>query len=132
MTDYPWFQTVCDLEHGKLQNVLICPWHDLWSFVEAGGDRGENWGRDAREALRRGNLPGYHLVNEAQQDGLSLTIGVVDFHEVYSTPTELVRQHAVRIAKRLRLNPPYREHLRRHLPDFSCESVCRWTFPASD
>lgn len=80
--------------------------------VRRGGtSRGDNWGRDARETLRRGNLPGYHLVNEAQQDGLTLPIGVVDFHEVYSAPTDLVRQHAVRMGKRLRLNPPYREHL---------------------
>lgn len=102
----------CDIEHGKIKSVLLCPWWDLWSFIDAAADRGEkNWGSDLREDLRRGNLPGYHLVNEAAQDGMRIGVGVVDFHEVYTAPTAQVKSFAKRVGKRLRLRPPYREHM---------------------
>lgn len=72
---------------------------------------GQNWGSRQREDLRRGNIPGYHLLNEANQDGLSLGLGIVDFHEVYTAPTGQARAFARQCGARLRLRPPYREHL---------------------
>ena len=101
----------CDIEEGKVTSVLLCPWWELWSFIDAAKAKGENWGKDIRDDLRKGNIPGYHLLNEASQDGLNIGLGVVDFHEIYTTPTELVREFAKVIEKRLRLLPPYREHL---------------------
>ncbi len=101
----------CDIEQGKATSLLLCPRWDLWDFVDAAGQKGQNWGSGIREELRKGNLPGYHLLNDAEQDGLSVRLGVVDFHEVYSAPTAVVREFTRRAGKRLRLLPPYREHL---------------------
>lgn len=102
----------CDIEHGKIKSLLLCPWWDLWRFVDAAPERGEtNWGSELREDLRRGNMPGYHLVNEASQDGMRIGVGVIDFHEVYTAPTAQVKSFAKRVGKRLRLRPPYREHM---------------------
>ncbi|MEX0717971.1 MAG: hypothetical protein WD066_15360 [Planctomycetaceae bacterium] len=102
----------CDIGHGKVRSLLLCPWWELWRFIEAAKERGEkNWGRDQREALRRGNLPGYHLLDSASFDDLRIGLGVVDFHEVYTAPTDRVREFAKQAVKRLRLCPPYREHL---------------------
>ncbi len=101
----------CDIQNGKIRSLLLCPVFDLWKFVEAAKAGGENWGADQREKLRHGNLPGYHLISDADQDGLSLPVSVVDFHEVYSAPTVLVRQFIATAGRRLRLCPPYKEHL---------------------
>lgn len=101
----------CDIEQGKADSILLCPWWGLWEFVDAATKKGENWGRDIRETLRRGNLPGYHLLNCASVDDLKLDCGVVDFREVYTSPTTSVRQFVRGCGKRLRLLPPYREHL---------------------
>lgn len=101
----------CDIAQNRVRSLLLCPWWDLWQFVETSKAKGENWGRDLREALRRGNLPGYHLLNDATQDGLVIDVGVVDFHEVYTAPTEQVREFVNHQGPRLRLCPPYREHL---------------------
>lgn len=101
----------CDIENEKVSSLLLCPRWDLWEFVDAAKTQGENWGGDQREALRRGNLPGYHLLNDASQDGITIGLGVVDFHEVYTAPAKLVRQFVAQAGKRLRLLPPYREHL---------------------
>ena len=101
----------CDIENNKVESLLLCPRWDLWSFVEESQARGENWGTKTRDALRKGNLPGYHLMDEAVQDGIQLGLGVVDFHHVYTAPTSYVRLHVAQSGKRLRLCPPYKEHL---------------------
>ena len=101
----------CDIEHGRTASLLLCPWWDLWSFVDAAIAQGANWGRAQRAALLRGNLPGYHLLDEAAVDELHLGLGIVDFHEVYTAPTGIVRASVENAGKRLRLLPPYREHL---------------------
>lgn len=101
----------CDIQHGKVKSLLLCPRWDLWDFIDAAELEGQNWGKKQREALQRGNLPGYHLLNEANQDGLGIGLGVVDFHEVYTAPTTRIREFAKECGKRLRLRPPYKEHL---------------------
>lgn len=101
----------CDIAQGKVPSLLLCPVWDLWKFVDAAKQSGVNWGSDQREALRRGNLPGYHLVNEANLEGFEMGLSIVDFHEVYTAPSEQVRIFASKIVLRLRLCSPYKEHL---------------------
>jgi hypothetical protein len=99
----------CDIEQGKSRSLILCPLIPLWEFVAAAKARNENWGSEIREKLRQGNLPGYHLLNDFPESGLSLT--VVDFHEVYTAPTTQVRRFVTSNPRRLRVCPPYREHL---------------------
>jgi len=101
----------CDLENDTVRSVLLCPLHELWFFVEAAKKRNENWGSEIREKLRQGNLPGYHLLNDANQDGIRMPLCVVDFHDVYTAPIQHVKRFAAVAMDRLRLCPPYREHL---------------------
>lgn len=101
----------CDIEHGKAESLLLCPWWDMWQFVEAAKAKGENWGSKIRDDLKKGNLPGYHLLNEANAEKLSVGLGIADFRTVYTAPTEFVREFAKGVGPRLRLMPPYREHL---------------------
>ena len=101
----------CDLENDKVRSVLLCPVYDLWLFVDEARKRNENWSGEIREKLRQGNLPGYHLLADANQDGLKLPLAVVDFHEVYTAPLQQLKQFVAATAGRLRLCPPYKEHL---------------------
>jgi hypothetical protein len=63
------------------------------------------------EDARRGNLPGYHLLAACDLPGFVRELRIVDFRRVYSLPLTFVRQRAARGGDRLRLLPPYREHL---------------------
>jgi hypothetical protein len=101
----------CDIVQRKVESLLLCPCWNLWDFIDEAKKKGMNWGTDQREALRQGNLPGYYLSNEADQEGFKMPFTIVDFHEVYTAPTNVVREFASRAGKRLRLLPPYREHL---------------------
>lgn len=98
----------CDLIQRKLDLVLVCPVWPLSEFEE----RSDFFkSKKGKEALRRGNIPGYHLLNKCEIDGFETDYLVVDFRSVYSVPFDFLMELVEKRGKRLRLLPPYREHL---------------------
>jgi hypothetical protein len=96
----------CDLLHGKVQLVLVCPVWDLRAFA----DRNPHYGTPkGKEQLRRGDVPSCHLLNRCELEGHKRDFRVVDFHNVYGIPFDYLAARTD--APRLRLLPPYREHL---------------------
>jgi hypothetical protein len=98
----------CDLEQDKLDLVQVCPHWSLDEFVQ---NDGFLRGTEGKESLRRGNVPGYHMLAESKLPELTRGIRIVDFHNVYGLPLDFAKGFADRKGKRLRLLPPYREHL---------------------
>ena len=98
----------CDLEQDKVDLVLVCP---LQPLTDAASQERSPFRGKGREKLRRGEYPGYHLLNRATTDGIRRDYTIVDFHNVYGMPLPFLREFAGKQDKRLRLLPPYREHL---------------------
>lgn len=98
----------CDLEQEKLDLVLVCPHWSLEDFASRNDYFKSSRGK---EDLRRGNVPGYHLLNKCDLEGWAKDARVVDFRNVYSLPYAFLKKLAERRQERLRLLPPYREHL---------------------
>lgn len=98
----------CDLEYRKLNIVLVCP---VWSLNEFGEKSSYFKGSKGKEALRRGHLPGYHLLNKCELEGFQKDYSVVDFRNVYGVPFDFLVEISKQKGHRLRLLPPYREHL---------------------
>lgn len=97
----------CDLLHKKIDLVLVCP---VWPLSEF--ERNPYYtGRKGKEALRRGYIPDYHLLNKCDIEAFKSGYLVVDFRNVYGVPFDLLTDLAKKRGKRLRLLPPYREHL---------------------
>jgi hypothetical protein len=67
--------------------------------------------RAGREGLQRGHHPGYHLLNGCDLPGMNRPLQVVDFRTVFSLPLAYTQELAVAAGPRIRLRPPYREHL---------------------
>lgn len=98
----------CDLAHDKLELVQVCPYWPL----EALAAREEYFrGKRGREDLRRGNLPGYHLLNRCSLAGFERDFSVVDFRSLFGVSLATLKEMATSPSSRLRLLPPYREHL---------------------
>lgn len=97
----------CDLVKGreKVTEVLLCA---VWSFAEVGGHLATPRGM---EDARRGNLPAYHMLAPCKLAGFESEVAVVDFRRVHSLPVGHVREFASSVGERVRLLPPYREHL---------------------
>jgi hypothetical protein len=98
----------CDLEQGRLDNVLVCP---VWKLSRFGEKHGHFATDKGKEGLRRGYHPAYHMLNRCELPGFELEHCVVDFRNVYGVPADYLTAPRWREVPRLRLLPPYREHL---------------------
>ncbi len=113
----------CDIVQGHVRNVILCPvyhlddWKSLWEEAEA--RRGNkvtprSWDKHIQQ-LKQGMIWNLALLNRRVPlvaTDASIPCQVVDFHEVFSLPLDFL-SHWIRISggNRLRLLPPYREHL---------------------
>jgi len=98
----------CDLRNEKLDFVMVCPY---WPLSEA-GELNDFFKSDAgKENLRRGYLPGYHLLNKCELENFKSECMIVDFRNVYSVTFSFIKEFSRNQGKRRRLLPPYREHL---------------------
>jgi hypothetical protein len=110
----------CDLEHRKVSDVVLCPclplsrYKSLWENAEKAKNQkptdrawrsfckditdGYVWNLFMMDSMPEGEVPSEHRI--------------VDFHSVHTVPRAFLEGLiAERGTKRLRLLPPYREHL---------------------
>ena len=99
----------CDLVGGreKVSEVMLCV---VWRRSDFSPPHYLSTPR-GMEDVRRGIVPGFHILAASTQNGFERDICVVDFRRTYTLPLEFVRRFAETVGERLRLMPPYREHL---------------------
>jgi hypothetical protein len=98
----------CDLVRGREEGpqVSLCA---IWRQSEF--KAGHKFADVSNlERVRKGQIPRYHLIARSDLSGFEREIRVVDLQPVYSLPVAFLRRRAL-MGKRLRLLPPYREHL---------------------
>ena len=104
----------CDLEQGKVDNVLVCPYYPFREYIRNGLRAEEQASKKAVskyfDDLRKGNQPNYHLLNQAAELGINDYL-VVDFRNVFAVHIDFLKAHVETLNNRVRLLPPYREHL---------------------
>ena len=98
----------CDLVNGKLETVLVCPYWSLDDF-EAQDEFCRS--TKGKEEIRRGNVPGLHMLAACDLPGFTSPVRIVSFRQVFGLPFDYVSGLAHHPSPRLRLLPPYREHL---------------------
>ena len=98
----------CDLDNEKVNSVLVCPVHSLEQFGEWEPQFKD---KKPREEMRRGYLPGYHMLAASDIGGLERSISVVDFCSVYALPIQFLKDLIAAADQRLQLVSPYTEHL---------------------
>ena len=109
----------CDLEHNKVRHVVLCPHVPLSKFREkweqAMHRLGQNltvkaWANTCND-ITAGHSWNQSFLNRFNNEP-RMDLRVVDFHEVHTIPREFLQALlANRNVSRLRLLPPYREHL---------------------
>ena len=114
----------CDLQQQKVRNVILCPAYALpdyraaWTTREqsnAGTQPNEKrWIKHVDE-IKKGRIWNLTMLMKREASanvGLTTLTTIVDFHEVFSVPTPFLRLWIQKTNQpRLRLRPPYREHL---------------------
>lgn len=109
----------CDLEQGKIQYVILCPHYAM-------NVHREQWETEKRQRLqnptdkawntymedmRQGKIWSLSMLDDYNGDDIQMNIRIVDFREVFSLPRSFLEGWLSHQDKRLRLLPPYREHL---------------------
>jgi hypothetical protein len=89
------------------KEVLFCP---VYSRAELANDPIFGHKRTWEEA-RKGRLPAYHVLNRCELSGHEREFMLVDFSRAFTVDVGVVRELASHLGPRLRLLPPYREHL---------------------
>jgi hypothetical protein len=113
----------CDIEHRNVRNVILCPIYNLEEYRRSWEEKRKQTGKSASTAswegltkqLRDGKIWNLTMLQKWDASGpgaLSIPHQVVDFHEVFSVPLDfLIAWLRSKNEPRLRLHPPYREHL---------------------
>jgi hypothetical protein len=110
----------CDLEQGKVSDVVLCPCRPLSRYMpvweEAERARKQNpttkaWAAFC-EDIKHGYVWNLFMMDSLQEGAVATEHRIVDFHSVHTVPRAFLDTLiAERGAERLRLLPPYREHL---------------------
>ena len=102
----------CDLVNNKIDIVLVCPYLPLKIFIEnlPEDQKSKKSTKKNIDNLRKGHLPGYHLLNKFDDLKIDDYL-VVDFRNVYGVEINNLKNIASKLNERIRLLPPYREHL---------------------
>lgn len=105
----------CDLAQDKLERIQVCP---FWELERLAKEVEYFRNKRGREELRRGNLPGYHLLNRCTLTEKPTDFLVVDFRMQFAVNLVMLKRLVSSQKPRLRLLPPYREHLAQALARF--------------
>jgi len=101
----------CDLQHGKIKLVLVAPIFSLDNFILANSHFKDI---KLQEAMRMGNLPGYHLLDmypfQTRED-LKDKYLVIDFKSVFSISFHFLQLFTIESNEYITLKSPYVEHL---------------------
>jgi len=100
----------CDLPTLQVNDrVILCPRYVL---SEATNHEGKSYNsKDYWNKLIRGTLVSAHLTNKCQIQGHEFDYQIIDLQRIFSVPLSSVQRVATQQVGRIRLLPPYREHL---------------------
>lgn len=101
----------CDLQDLEADDhILLCPCVD---YSLAAANRSKTYGgKGGWNNLISGRISGAHLLNSCEIEGHRRDYQIIDLRRVYSVPFTLLRYYStIQGDGRLRLLPPYREHL---------------------
>jgi hypothetical protein len=98
----------CDMVKGreKITEVLLCLVWDQSQHTD-----GHLSTPKGMEEARKGQLHRHHVLNECKLANTEREFRVVDFRYIYTLPIGYCRKFAAETQNRIRLLPPYREHL---------------------
>ena len=102
----------CDLENEKIEEVILAQIIDWEAYRSEAIRQGKEHVKSTnfRRALVAGNVPNLSILHK-HEDPPTMNWSIVDFHRIFVLPKSLVSAVIAASGPRLRLEPPYREHL---------------------
>ena len=103
----------CDIANNKVENIIMCSITSREDFEkqQLNGGKTKKEIKNNINGIIKGQQNAYHIINNYEDDSFSEDYYIINFKDIFSVPVHLVRSVVQRNGKRLRLCPPYREHL---------------------
>ena len=103
----------CDIANNKVENIILCDITSKSDFenIQKEAGKAEKEIKKIIEGIIKGQQHAYHIINEYKTEEFTQDYYIINFKDIYSVPVDVARNFAKRNGKRLRLCPPYREHL---------------------
>ena len=103
----------CDIANKKVENIILCAITSKGEFeeIQRNARKNEKEIRKSIEGIIKGQQNAYHIINEYRSAEFSQDYYIINFKDIFSVPVDVARAIAEKSGKRLRLCPPYREHL---------------------
>ena len=98
----------CDIPKDRMNYLVLCP---IWPLETASKLHPEFSTSKGKENLRKGSFIAFHLLNKCEMAGFEHDFMIVQFERVIERPKVSVQEFVSKQQSRLRLLPPYREHL---------------------
>lgn len=103
----------CDIENRKVENIILC---GITTKTEFEAEQKKNGRKDKEiekslEGIIKGQQNALHIINRYKSEDFNEDYYIINFKNIFSVPIELASNIAKENGKRLRLCPPYREHL---------------------
>lgn len=98
----------CDIPKSSCSHIILCPVWSISAVAQLNSWFGSNPGK---ESIRQGRVIGYHMLNECGIEGLNRELSVVQFERIIEQPKDVIQSFVASKGNRIRLLPPYREHL---------------------
>lgn len=101
----------CDLVQGKIDIIQVCPYIALDDIDHI--KKATNTKDKAKrcDTIRQGIVPHLHLLKKHPENANPLEFIVVDFRYIFGVEYKFISEYIKGKGDRLRINPPYREHL---------------------
>ncbi|MBR0092921.1 MAG: hypothetical protein IJP92_14610 [Lachnospiraceae bacterium] len=103
----------CDIENRKIKNIILCSilTKEEFESQQRNQGRSEKQIKKNIESIIKGQQPALHILNKFENENYTQDYIIVDFKDLFSVPVSYAQSIAKNNKKRLRLCPPYREHL---------------------
>lgn len=103
----------CDIANNKVENIILCAITSKSEFEKLQRDKGKNEKeiKKSIDGIIKGQQNAYHIINNYKSEEFSQDYYIINFKDIFSVPVDVARAIAKKNGKRLRLCPPYREHL---------------------
>src|SRR5437588_49586 len=86
-------------------------WSVSWKGAGGRSRSAKTSGTDPMADANLPTYPGYHVLNRCELTGQEMDFLLVDIRRIFTLSVDMVRELAAAQSPRVRLLPPYREHL---------------------
>lgn len=103
----------CDIANNKVENIILCSITSKEQFEKQQQELGKSPKEIKRniEGIMKGQQNAYHIINNYKSEDFEQDYYIINFKDIFSVPVDLACNIALQDERRLRLCPPYREHL---------------------